>query len=326
MDAQTVSIGIPVYEVGPFLPRCLESAIYQTYKNTEILLVYDSSKDNTLAVANSFAKKDPRIKVIINKNPGISGARNTILDNFTGDFLFFLDGDDYLEKTAIGDCVKAFSELRLTERSICSIYSSRLNTNGKLYPYRKAVALDWSSKAAVEAVLTRGADSVLWGRLYGKKCFQGIRFDQSIKGNEDNNTFFKIVANSDRYVAIPKREYVYRYRPSSFTNSNEAMPAAIASTKTMLTFAEMEYPETVSFLEWQIQKYEIYFIINQYRNGSFTWKDAKTKLREKNGEMKKHLKTINKYSSITFREKIGQICFLVSKRLYCYLLKKHLVF
>ncbi|MBE5956716.1 MAG: glycosyltransferase family 2 protein [Lachnospiraceae bacterium] len=90
-----VSVVIPIYSVADYLPTCIESVLKQTYSETEIILVDDGSPDNCPTMCDAWAQKDSRIKVIHKKNGGLSDARNAGIENATGDYILFLDGDDY---------------------------------------------------------------------------------------------------------------------------------------------------------------------------------------------------------------------------------------
>lgn len=98
---KTVSVIIPVYNVEKYLPRCLESVMNQTYAELEIICVNDGSPDNSSAILEEYAKKDGRIKVINQQNKGLSGARNTGIEAATGDYIVFLDSDDWMDEDAV---------------------------------------------------------------------------------------------------------------------------------------------------------------------------------------------------------------------------------
>lgn len=102
-----VSIIIPVYNVEKYLPKCLESVIGQTYADLEIICVDDGTPDRSAAVILSYAEKDGRIKLISQENQGLSGARNTGIKSAVGDYIVFLDGDDWIEPETIETAVKA---------------------------------------------------------------------------------------------------------------------------------------------------------------------------------------------------------------------------
>ena len=97
----TVSLVIPVYNVESYLERCLESVKNQTYKNIEIILVNDGSTDGSGEICKKFVSKEIRAKVIHQKNAGLSEARNTGLKYISGDFVMFVDSDDWLELDAV---------------------------------------------------------------------------------------------------------------------------------------------------------------------------------------------------------------------------------
>ena len=92
-----ISIIIPVYKVESYLCECLDSVIYQTYNNLEIILIDDGSPDNCGAICDEYAKKDSRIIVIHKENAGVSAARNDGLEMMTGDWFTFVDSDDWIE-------------------------------------------------------------------------------------------------------------------------------------------------------------------------------------------------------------------------------------
>jgi len=96
-----ISIIIPVYNVESYLKDCLESVINQTYKNLEIIIINDGSQDNSKEICYNYAKKDSRIKLINKKNEGVSAARNTGMDLATGEYISFIDSDDYIDNDMI---------------------------------------------------------------------------------------------------------------------------------------------------------------------------------------------------------------------------------
>jgi len=100
-----VSIIIPVYNVESYINQCIDSVIQQTYKNVEIILVDDGSDDSCPRICDEYARKDPRIRVIHKPNGGASDARNAGLAIAKGEYIYFLDSDDYIEKDAIATLV-----------------------------------------------------------------------------------------------------------------------------------------------------------------------------------------------------------------------------
>lgn len=101
MKAGLVSIVLPIYNVEKYLDRCIESVINQTYRNLEILLVDDGSPDDCPQKCEEWAKKDGRIKVIHKANAGLGYARNTGIENASGEYICFFDSDDYIDPSTI---------------------------------------------------------------------------------------------------------------------------------------------------------------------------------------------------------------------------------
>ena len=127
---EKVSIIIPVYNVEEYLPRCLESCIAQTYRNIEILVVNDGSKDQSLQIIQSFQEKDPRVILIDKENQGLYRARISGVQKASGRFLFFLDGDDYLPSDAV-ECLLDKAVLHSMDLVVANFYKEE---NGVVTP------------------------------------------------------------------------------------------------------------------------------------------------------------------------------------------------
>ncbi|MBR6327490.1 MAG: glycosyltransferase, partial [Alphaproteobacteria bacterium] len=114
-----ISVVLPIYNVEDYLPKCLDSLLLQTYDNFEIIAVNDGSTDHCLDILQKYAKRDQRIKIINQKNQGVSAARNAGLNAATGDYVSMPDPDDYL---ALG-CYEKFVNTLRTERRLIDIYA-----------------------------------------------------------------------------------------------------------------------------------------------------------------------------------------------------------
>ncbi len=126
MKNSKISIIVPVYNTEQYLEKCLDSLINQTYNNIEILLIDDGSKDNSGKICDEYAKKDKRIKVIHQKNSGVSRARNNGLDNFTGNYVMFVDSDDWIEPNTCEILLKKII-LEKKDMVIYNFYKERKN-------------------------------------------------------------------------------------------------------------------------------------------------------------------------------------------------------
>lgn len=158
-----ISVIVPVYNVEKYLSRCLESIINQTYKNIEVVCIDDGSPDKSINILKEYEKKDKRIKIIRQENKGLSGARNTGIENSKGEYVFFIDSDDYLPKNAIKSLHK---EIKKNRSDICigSYYKTyknkeiKFSLSNKLYTSFKEY-LDYSMK-------NREFNANVWNKLY----------------------------------------------------------------------------------------------------------------------------------------------------------------
>lgn len=126
-----VSIVVPIYNVEKYLDACILSISNQTYKKLEIILVDDGSTDNSPVICDTWAKKDERIKVIHKTNDGAGMARNTGIDNATGDYIFFFDSDDYVDATVVEKCVRSAS---LNNSDVVAFGRNNVYPDGRIEP------------------------------------------------------------------------------------------------------------------------------------------------------------------------------------------------
>ncbi|MBS5190333.1 MAG: glycosyltransferase family 2 protein [Lachnospiraceae bacterium] len=124
MEKKIVSIIIPIYKTEKYLRRCIESVLEQTYKKIEVILVNDGSPDNSLNICEEYEKKDSRVHIVNKKNGGLSSARNAGILVATGDYITFLDSDDYLKLDAIESL---FQVLEKTNADISYIHETIVN-------------------------------------------------------------------------------------------------------------------------------------------------------------------------------------------------------
>ncbi len=176
-----ISVIVPVYNVEKYLNKCVESIVNQTYKNLEIILIDDGSPDKCPMICDEWAEKDDRIKVIHKENGGVSSARNAGLDLSSGDFIGFVDADDFVKENMysclIDDLIKHQSDI-----SMCSI--NFLDENGNIF--KSDYALDSANfieencnKLINEMYKTCYCHWVaLWNKLFAKEIFKTLRFPE----------------------------------------------------------------------------------------------------------------------------------------------------
>lgn len=218
MDEKLVSVIIPAYNIEDYIGRCLDSIISQTYKNLEIIVVDDGSRDYTGEILDNYAKKDRRIKVIHKENGGVSSARNKGIEAAEGDYIGFIDGDDLIESEMYKTLVDLLEEENadIAHCGYQMVFPDRIdyyhNTGKKKIQTTEEGLKDLLSGEMIEPGLVN--------KLYKKELIKNCRLDETVKINEDllmNYQLFKLSQKSVYYDITP---YSYMIRSSSATGAN----------------------------------------------------------------------------------------------------------
>ena len=184
-NSPKVSIIIPVYNVKPYVAEALDSVINQTYKNLEIIVIDDGSNDGSEKICDEYAKKDNRIKLIHQENRGLSAARNTGLDNMSGEYVAFLDSDDVFELEAIEKSLQAM----LYNNVDCVVFKRidcKTKRNGKLKQLSKDTIVPkmsegiYSRQEALRLIANRKINFAVWNKLYKSYIWKNLRFPDGI--------------------------------------------------------------------------------------------------------------------------------------------------
>jgi len=213
------SIIVPVFNVEKYLRQCLDSVIQQSFQNFEVICVNDGSTDRSLSILQEYLQKDTRIKLIDQANRGLSAARNAGIDAAKGEYVFFLDSDDWIEP----DTLKILSEKQNGEDLVCFngrryFEDGRSEESDKGIEDSNLIGWDYYNKYASKTRKFDFVCSVL--RIY-KRSFlkeKNVRFAEKIY--HEDNLFTPIVCFYARSVSIiPDSLYVYRIRSGSITQS-----------------------------------------------------------------------------------------------------------
>ena len=245
MKNALITIIIPVYNVKKYLKRCIDSVIKQSYTNLEILLIDDGSTDGSEKLCDFFAKEDKRIRVIHKENGGLSSARNCGLELMTGDFVSFLDSDDYLAidfiESAYGLICSSYADISILKmKNVLETENEEITDNKKVY------IKTLNSEKAIEISLYQTIfDSSAPGKLYKSSIFDEIRFPIN-KINEDVAVCHKLMEKASIIVFMNKIGYYYRQRNSSIMhtfNSNrlDGLEWAIE----IESFCKQKYPKLI---------------------------------------------------------------------------------
>ena len=213
-----LSVIVPIYKVEDYLPKCVESIRNQTHSNLEIILVDDGSPDGCGAICDEFAKKDSRIRVIHKENGGLSDARNTGIDVATGDYLAFVDSDDWLEPDAF-EAMLALAE-KYDAKMVCA---GRYNEDGATGAQSRGLCPEKEEFVPGKELVRRifrwdHLDSAAWDKLYARELFREIRYPVG-RVVEDVPTTYHLVLLAGGAAMLPKPVYHYVCREQSITNA-----------------------------------------------------------------------------------------------------------
>lgn len=208
MKNPKISIIVPVYKVEKYLHKCIDSILAQTLIDFELILINDGSPDRCGEICEEYEKSDPRVRVIHKKNGGISSARNAGLDIATGDYIGFVDSDDWIEpdmyEILYNECVK--NECEIISCSSIIHYHNKTVVNGG-HPL-----IIHNVKEAMEIML-KGAlyDEVVWTKLFKRSVLKELRFSVGII-YEDTDFTYKAIHRSKRTacIGVPKYHYIKR--------------------------------------------------------------------------------------------------------------------
>ena len=246
---ELISVIVPIYNVEKYIRKCVDSILKQTYKNIEVILVDDGSKDECGKIIDEYKKIDGRIKVIHKKNGGLSDARNCGMQYATGKFLLFIDSDDWIDREMVKklyDNIKKYN----ADISICEFIEE--DEEGKELSkkkYDEKILLFTSKEAIKELIVQKNITNHAWNKLYKKEIFDNIEYP---KGQlmEDVSTTYKLIENSKQIVYQNIALYHYIQRNKSILGNitpkriNDQEKAFFERNK----YLEKKYPEYLTAL------------------------------------------------------------------------------
>ncbi len=216
-QTQKISVIVPCYNVELYVKKCIESIIRQTYKNLEIILVDDGSTDSTGEICDNYAKKDPRITVIHKKNGGAASARNAGLDIATGDYINFIDSDDWITTHTYEYLVHLLKKYNVRSSTACCIRA--YDNDGKITIGQKNTVEDkiYDSNEMMKRLLTTGGGPV--NTLFFREDIGNLRYIEGVI-NEDEPFLLELYSRIPKLVFGGHQTYVYRKRSGSVTTSS----------------------------------------------------------------------------------------------------------
>lgn len=214
-----ISIIIPVYNLDKYIDECLRSIINQDYNNLEIIVVDDGSTDNTRLIVNQWQEKDSRIKLISQDNSGVSAARNRGIEASIGEFIMFVDGDDWIDEDCVSVLLKNIKENDSDIVKCAFTFIDSINSVSRKRDVPNKVCC--GKEAFKEFLCGYGWTSSVWGAIYSSDFIKssGLLFDCNEKIGEDGIFTLKalLCANKVKSINIPL--YNARYRSGSASRS-----------------------------------------------------------------------------------------------------------
>ena len=242
----SVSIVIPVYNVKPYLNRCLKSILQQTYHDLEVILVDDGSTDGSSSICDDFQKKNPGVIVIHQENAGLSAARNAGMERASGEYITFLDSDDYLSVDFIEKAVKLCEDTESDIAILRMLYIPE-GMNDEVPDDAKVTSKVMTSQEAIEASLyQKNYSCCIPGKVFKRKLFESIRFPVG-RLSEDLATCHLLFDLSKKSIYTSTIGYYYRQHTTSIMHTfhPERMDALVWANE-IEEFCRNKYPEIIA--------------------------------------------------------------------------------
>lgn len=214
MKIPLISVIVPVYNVEPFLKKCVNSIIGQTYTNLEIILIDDGSPDKCPEICDAYARKDNRIKVVHQENSGLAHVRNVGLENATGDYVTFVDSDDFVAPNYVEFLYKGIIEnnadLSIASFTVCKENYVNISPveEEKYIMVTKTQCMEYYTSLRLNPFISA------WNKLYKRDLFDGITYPDG-KLYEDAFTTYKLFEKAKKIVFTSTKLYYYRVNPQS---------------------------------------------------------------------------------------------------------------
>ena len=248
MNDIQVSVIVPVYNVEAYLPTCLDSLVNQTLADIEILVVNDGSTDGSAAIAKEYAARDARIRVFDKENGGLSDARNFALPHARGEYIAFVDSDDYVDTATYATMVDKAHEAD-ADVVVCAYTEIRYGTATLL---SFADAMDFYGHSVTESPrLLDSANSYAWNKIYRRSFWMEHGFAFPVgQWYEDSALIYNVLGSANRVACVDRPFYHYTVkRAGSITGTvNEKIFDALLSVESILRFYQT-LPQTPALQE-----------------------------------------------------------------------------
>lgn len=240
-----ISVIVPVYKVEPYLRKCVDSILAQTYQNLEIILVDDGSPDGCPAICDEYAKVDQRVKVIHKANGGLSDARNAGMDAVSGDYLMFVDSDDWISCDHVENLYRFSGEKVVAVCNFHFVNEDGSITENKLNDEKFA--------------FRKNTFGYVWNKMYPKSII-GKHYFAKVIFTEDHSFNLDVYFEGVKYEFIESTTYYYRQRKDSILHSRITLERAL-KFKCSSQYISKSLQEAPNYLIDESVKWEEYYRI-----------------------------------------------------------------
>lgn len=296
MDDPRISVIVPVYKVEVYLRKCLDSIVGQTYRNLEIVLVDDGSPDDCGTICDEYAAKDERIKVIHQKNGGVSAARNAGLDAAAGEWIGWVDSDDWIEpdmyEYLLDHALRAEADI-----AVCSRFE-RYRDRSVFRGWEQELTLD--TEKALELLLKNDVmQNYLCDKLWRRSLFDGIVFPEG-RTFEDIAVMHRLFMRARQVVCLPDAKYNYLQRSGSIVDDKSLENRINHYRAAKLRLDEMcgQWPQFRQLLEAQCVASSITVWSSVCMNPRAKRKEVMMELKEISSFAKEHYRAALRYMSL----------------------------
>lgn len=309
---ELISIIVPVYNVEKYLRRCVDSILNQSHRDLQIILVDDGSPDGCGRICDEYAKKDRRIDVIHKHNGGQAAARNSGLDIAKGDYIGFVDSDDYIEPDMYEKMLCKLQEHQ-ADICVCSRYVETEEGKLKSYVSKKAKETVMDKVQGLKHMIAfTDFDMAAWDKLYKAEILSDLRFPSG-KINEDYYFITEVFDRCEKIIYIPLPFYHYVQRTDSTTRNSVLEKNLVQASEYLTEFLEYKHPE-IAYVGHTACAFAYVYLINKCILNHI----------EINGELKKEAVSVirKNWHGVIRNENIGAVkklqvtCLSVNVRLY----------
>ena len=243
-----VSIVVPIYKVEKYLRRCVDSIINQTYRNLEIILVDDGSPDKCGQIIDEYKEKDSRIISLHKKNGGLSDARNYGMKYVTGEYIFFLDSDDYIKSETIETLINLSLKYQadIVQGGFYYKYENYLLYDDRYYKEDSDPIILDNKELMYELIVNERVKNFAWGKLYKTDLIKDLLFEKGVLF-EDVFWAHNVMSRVKKYVICHKPLTYYVQREDSIVaNYSVRNLDIIKGMKVRHKFIEENYSEFIN--------------------------------------------------------------------------------